>query len=191
MKALTNLDSVLKSKNVTLLTKVCIARALAFPVVIYRCESWTTKKPEHRTSDAFKFWCWRRCMRVPWTARRSNQSTLKEINQPWMFIWRTDAEASILRPPDAKSQLIGKDPDPGEDWRQNEKRVAEDEMVEWHHQLNGRELEQTPGDKEGQGSLACFRPWVAKSQTPLSDWTTTTRFSSDVHMRIEEIKELG
>ena len=88
-----------------------------------------------------------------------------------MFIWRTDAEASILRPPDAKSQLIGKDPDPGEDRRQNEKRVAEDEMVEWHHQLNGRELEQTPGDKEGQGSLACFRPWVAKSQTPLSNRT--------------------
>ena len=163
MKALTNLDSVLKSKNVTLLTKVCIARALAFPVVIYRCESWATKKAEHRTSDAFEFWCWRRCMRVPWTARRSNQSTLKEINPPWMFIWRTDAEASILQPPDAKSQLIGKDPDPGEDWRQNEKRVAEDEMVEWYHQLNGHELEQTPGDKEGQGSLACFRPWVAKS----------------------------
>ena len=67
-------------------------------------------------------------------------------NQPWIFIWRTDADASILWPPDAKSRFIGRDPDPGGDWRQNEKRVAEDEMVEWHHQLNGCELEQTPGD---------------------------------------------
>ena len=74
-------------------------------------------------------------------------------NQPWIFIERTDAEAPILWSPDVKSQLIGKDPDVGKDWRQEEKGVTKDEMVEWHHRLNGHEFEQTPGDREGQGSL--------------------------------------
>ena len=94
-------------------------------------------------------------------------------NQPWIFIGRTDAEpeAPILWPPDAKSwQLIGKDPDAGKDWRQEEKGVTEDKMVGWHHQLNGHEFGQTPGR---QGSLACSSSWVPKSQTWLSDWTTT------------------
>ena len=79
-KAMTNLDSVLKSKDITLPTKVCIAKAMVFPVVIYGCKSWTIKEGEHRRIDAFKLWCWRRLLRVPWTARRSNQSILKEIN---------------------------------------------------------------------------------------------------------------
>ena len=79
-KATTNLDSVLKSRDITLVTKVCIVRAMVFPVVMYRCESWTIKKAEHQRTDAFELWCWRRLFRVPWTARRSNQSILKEIN---------------------------------------------------------------------------------------------------------------
>ena len=79
-KAMTNLDSILKSKDITLLTKVCIVRAMVFPVVMYECESWTMKKAECRRIDAFELWCWRRPFRVPWTARRSNQSILKEIN---------------------------------------------------------------------------------------------------------------
>ena len=78
---MTNLDSVLKSRDVTLLTKVPIAKAMVFPVVTYGCEGWTIKKTEHQKTDAFKFWCWRRLLRVPWTARRSNQSILKE-NSP-------------------------------------------------------------------------------------------------------------
>ena len=88
-------------------------------------------------------------------------------NQPWMFIGRTDAEAEalILWPPDANRQLTGKDPDAGKDWRQEEKGVAEDEMVGWHHWLNAHDFEQTLGDGEGQGSLACCSPWVAKSWT--------------------------
>ena len=96
-------------------------------------------------------------------------------NQPWIFTGRTDAkaEAWILWPPDVKSWLIGKDPDAGKDWRQ-EKGTAEDEMVGWHHQLNGHEFEQTLGDREGQGSLAFCSPGVAKSRTRLSDWITTT-----------------
>ena len=94
-------------------------------------------------------------------------------NQPWIFIARTDAEAEapILRPPDAKNWLTEKDPDAGKDWRW-ENRMTEDEMVGWHHQLNGQEFEQAPGDSEGQGSLACCSPWVAKNRTQLSDWTT-------------------
>ena len=97
--------------------------------------------------------------------------TLGLGNQHWIYTGRTDAEAPILWPPDAKSQLIGEDPDAGKDWGQEEKGVTEDEMVGWHHQLNGHEFEQTPGDGEGQESLACCNPWVAKSQTRLSDWT--------------------
>ena len=76
---MTNLDSTLKSRDITLPTKVCLVKAMVFPVVMYGCESWSVKKAEHRRSDAFKVWCWRRLLRVPWTARRSNQSILKEI----------------------------------------------------------------------------------------------------------------
>ena len=79
-KIMTNLDSILKSRDITLPTKVCLVKAMVFPVVMYGCESWTIKKAEHRRIDAFKLWCWRRLLRVPWTARRSNQSILKEIN---------------------------------------------------------------------------------------------------------------
>ena len=79
-KVMTNLDSILKSRDVTLPTKVCLVKAMVFPVVMYGCESWTMKKAEHRKIDAFELWCWRRPLRVPWTSRRSNQSLLKEIN---------------------------------------------------------------------------------------------------------------
>ena len=82
MKVITNLYSVLKSRDITLPTKVCLVKAMDFPVVMYGCESWTVKKAEWRRIDAFELWCWRRLLRVPWTARRSNQSTLKEIG-PW------------------------------------------------------------------------------------------------------------
>ena len=79
-KAMTNLDRILKSRDITLSTKVCLVKAMAFPVVMYRCESWTIKKTEHRRIDAFELWCWRRLLRVPWTSRRSNQSILMEIS---------------------------------------------------------------------------------------------------------------
>ena len=102
-KAMTNLDSVLKSRDVTLLIKVRLVQAMVFPVVMYRCESWTIKKAEHQRIDAFELWCCRRLLRVPWTARKSNQSILKEISP--VFIGRTDAEAEapILWKLDAKS----------------------------------------------------------------------------------------
>ena len=108
---MTNLDSMLKTRDITWLTKVHTVKTMVFPVGMYGCESWTIKKAEHRRTDAFKLWCWRRLLRVPWTARRSNRSILKEIKPE--FIGRTDAEAPILWPPDTKSQLTGKDFDAG------------------------------------------------------------------------------
>ena len=112
---MTNPDSILKSRDITVPTNVRLVKAMAFPVVMYGCESWTIKKAEHGKIDAFELWCWRRLLRVPWMARRSNQSILKEINLD--FIVRTEAEAEtpILWPPDEKSQLTGKDHDAGKD----------------------------------------------------------------------------
>ena len=96
-------------------------------------------------------------------------------NQPWIFTGRTDAEAPILWPPDAKSWLIGKDPDAGKDWRQ-EKRTMKDEMVGWHHQLNGNEFEQTPTDSEGKGSLACCNPWGHK-ELDMTEWLNSNNWT--------------
>ena len=111
-----------------------MVKTMVFPIVICipgNVMSWTIKKAEHQRVDVFKLWCWRRLFRVPWTARRSSQSILKEINS-WVFIRRTDAEAEapILWPLDTKNQLIGKDPDAGKDWGQEEKGETEDEMVD-------------------------------------------------------------
>ena len=144
---------------------------MVFPVVIYGCESWIIKKAECRKMDVFELWSWRRLLRVPWTARRSNQSILKEINQSWVFIGRTDAEPEtpVLWPPDVKSWLIGKDPDAGKDWGQEEKGTSEDEMVGWHHWWNGHEFEQAPGVGGGQGDLACCSPWGCRVG---HDWAT-------------------
>ena len=135
---------------------------MVFSVVMYGCESWTIKKAEHWRIDAFELWCWSKLLRVPWTAKRSNQSILKEIS-PEYFIGRTDAEAEIpiLWPPDANNWLFGKDPDTGKDWRQEEKGTTEHE-VGWHHQLDGQEFEQSLGVGDGQGSLACYSPWGHK-----------------------------
>ena len=117
-KVMTNLDSIFKSRDITLL--VHLVKAMVFPVVMYGCESWTVKKAERQSIDAFELWCWRRLLRVPWTARRSNQSILKEISPQCWKTGRTDAEAEtpILWPPDAKSWLIGKYSDAGRDWGQ-------------------------------------------------------------------------
>ena len=111
--SMSNIDSILKSRDITLPTKDCLVKSMAFPVVIYECESWTIKKAELWRTDAFELWCWRRLLRVLWTARR--QPVSPKGNQPWIFIGRTDAEAEapILWPPDVKSRLTGKDTDGG------------------------------------------------------------------------------
>ena len=93
-KVMTNLDSILKNKDITLPTKVCLVKAMVFPVVMYGCESWTVKKAEHRRIDAFELWCWRRLLRVPWSARRSNQSHPKG-DQSWVFIGGTDVKQKL------------------------------------------------------------------------------------------------
>ena len=100
-KVMTNLDSIMKSRDVTLPTKVILVRAMFFPTVMYGCESCTIKKAEHQRIDAFELWCWRRLLRVPWTARRSNQSILKEIGPEYSL--DVEAETSILWPPEAKN----------------------------------------------------------------------------------------
>ena len=101
-QAMTNLDSVLKSRNIALLTKVCLVKTMVYPVIMFGCESWTMKKAERRI-DAFELWCWRRLLKVPWTARTSNQSILKEINPEYFGRTDAEAEAPTLWPPDAKN----------------------------------------------------------------------------------------
>ena len=148
-KAMTNLD---KSWDITFLVKVHLIKAMVFPVVMCWCESWTIKKAECWRIDAFKLWCWRTLLRVPWTTRRSNLSILKEINAKYWL--KRLAAALILWLPGAKSLLIGKDPDAGNDWRQKEKGAAEDKMARQHHQLNRHESEKTPEDTEDKGACS-------------------------------------
>ena len=158
---MTNLDSILKSRDITLLTKVGIFKAMVFPVVRYRCKRWTIKKTECQT-EASELWFLRR---FSWESLDCKK--IKPVNskgyRPWIFIVRTDAEAeaAVLWSPDVKSRLIGKDPDGGKDWGQ-QKGVKEDEMFGWHHWLNGHEFAQTLGDSEGQGNLVCCSSWDHK-----------------------------
>ena len=120
-------------------TKVCLVKAMLFPVVMYGCKSWTVKKAEWRRIDAFGTVVLEKTLESPLDCKEIQPVHLKG-DQPWIFIGRTEAEAPILWPPDAKTQLTGKDFDAGKDWGQKEKRAAEDEMVGWHHWLNGHEL---------------------------------------------------
>ena len=155
---------------------------MVFPVVMYGCESWTVKKAEHRRIDAFELWCWRKLLRVPWTARRSNQSILKEISPGCSLegmmlklklqyfghlMWRVD--------------FIGKDSDAGRDWGQEEKGMTEDEMAGWHHQLDGRESEWTPGVGDGQGGLACCDSWGHRESDTTEQLNWTEGFPGSSH----------
>ena len=170
MKAMTNLDIVLKSRDITLPTKVWIVRAMVFPETMHGCESWDYQ--EDWVSKNTYFWT------VVLEKTLENPLYCKEIksvnpkgNQPWMFIGRTDAEVEvpILWPPDVKSWLTGKDLEAGKNWRQ-EKGTTENKMVGWHH---GHELEQTPGDGEEQRSLMCCSPWGCK-ESDTAEWLTHT-----------------
>ena len=131
----------IKIRNITLLTKFHVVRAMVFPVVLYGCESWTIRKAESQRIDALEWWCWRRLLRVLWTARRLKQSILKEMNPEYSL------EGLMLK---LKLQYFdhlmwrlrtGKDPDAGKDWGQEQKGAIEDEMVGWHHWLNGHKFE--------------------------------------------------
>ena len=132
------------------------------PVIMYGCESWTINKGEHWRIDTFELWCWRRLESLlDWKEIKPVNS---KGNRSWIFTGRTDVEPEnpILWPPDVKNWFFGKDPNAGEDWRQEEKGKTEDEMVRWHHWLNGHEFEQAPGFGDGQGNLACCSPWDHK-----------------------------
>ena len=149
-KVMTNLDSILKSRDITLPTKVHLVKAMVFPVVMYECESWTVKKAERWRIDAFELWCWRRLLRVPWTARRSNQSILKEISlecplEGLLLRLKLQTLATcrelIGRTLHTENWLIWKDSSAAKDWSWEEKGMTEDEMVGWHHRLNRLEFE--------------------------------------------------
>ena len=138
---MTNLDSIFKSRDITLPRKVRLVKAMVFPVVMYRCESWTMKKAEHQRIDAFELWLWRRLLRGPWTARRSNQSILKEISPEYsleglMLKLKLPYFGHLLRRADSfeKTLMLGK-------IEGRRRRGTEDEMVGWHHGLNGHESE--------------------------------------------------
>ena len=139
-KVMTNLESILKNRDITNLpTKACLVQTMVFPVVMYGCESWTRKKAEHIRIDAFELWCCRRLLRVPWTTRRSSQSILKI--SPGCSLEGLMLKLKLQYFGYPMSWLIGKDPDAGRDWGQEEKGTTEDEMAGWHHQLDGHEFE--------------------------------------------------
>ena len=169
-KAKTNLYSILKSKDISLPTKVHLVKAMVFMVVMYEYESWTIKKAEHWRTDAFELWL-QKTLERPLDCKE-----IKPVNprrdQSWMFIGRTDAEAEapILWPTDVKNWLIRKDSDARKDWRQEEKEMTENGMVGWHHWLDGHEFEQALGVGDGQGSLVCCSPWGRK-ELDTTEWT--------------------
>ena len=167
---MTYLDSISNSRDITLPTKFHIVKAMIFSVIKHGCESWTIKKAEHQRIDAFELWCWQRLLRVPWTARRSNQSILKEISLGYslkglMLKLKLHSFGHYM-----KSWLIGKVSGAGRDWRQKDKGALEDEMVGLHHRLNGLESEQAPGIGDGQGGLTCCSP-RGRKDSDMTKWT--------------------
>ena len=172
---MTNLDSIFKSRDITLQTKVRLVKAMVFPVVMYGYESWTVKKAECWRIDPFELWCWRRLLRVPWTARRSSHSILKEISPGCssealmltlklqyfdQFMWRADS----LEKPLMLGGFGGRR-------RRGRQRI---EMAGWHHWLDRHEFEWSLGVGDGQGAWRAAIHGVAKNQTQLSDWTELT-----------------
>ena len=158
----------IKNRDITLSTKVHLVKAMVFPVVMYGCESWTTKKAEHQRTDAFELWCWRRLLRVPCTARRTNQSrslgksVLNILWKDWCWSWNFNTLITwceelthLKRPWCWESVKVGGDG------------TTEDEMIGCHQWPSGHKFEQAPKDSEGQGSLACCSPWGCK------EWDTT------------------
>ena len=171
-KVMTNLDSIFKSWDTTLPTKVRLVKAMVFPVVMYGCESWTMKKAEHWRTDAFELWCWRRLLRVPWTARRSNQSILKEISpqcslEGLMLQLKLQYFGYLMQRVDSleKTLMLG-----GIGARGGDDRGWDGWM---HHPLDGHEFEWSPRVNDGQGGLACCNSWGRKDSDTIErlNWT--------------------
>ena len=168
-KVMTNLDSILKSRDIALPTKVRLVKAMVFPVVMYGCANWTKKKAKSQRIDAFELWCWRRLLRVPWTARISNQSILKEISTKYsleglMLKLKLQSFGHLMRRTDSfeKTLRLGK-------IEGRRRRGWQDEMFGWHHWLDRHDLEQALGVGDGLGSLVCFSPWGG---SVIHDWAT-------------------
>ena len=170
-KVMTNLDSIFKSRDITLPAKVRQVKAMVFPVVMYGCESWTVKKESWVPKN---WWFWtvvlEKTLESPLDCKEI-QPVHSKGDQSWMFFGRNDAKAETpeLWPPHVKSWLIGKDSEAGRDWGQEEKGTTEDEMAGWYHRLDGREFEWTPGVGDGQGGLACCNSWGHK-QLDTTEW---------------------
>ena len=163
-KTMTNPDTILKNRDITLLTKVHVVKARGFSVVMYQCESWTIKRAEHWRTDAFELWCWKWLLRVPWAAR-SNQSILKEINpenslEGLMLKVKLQYFGHLIQRADwlEKTPVFGK--------IEGRRGRGQQRIFGWHHWLNGHEFEQTPGDSEGQGSLVWCTPWGCRELDP-------------------------
>ena len=173
---MTNLDSIFKSRDIASPTKVCLVKAMVFPVVMYGCESWTVKAERWRI-DAFELWCWRRLLKSPLDCKEI-QPVHSEGDQPWDFFGRTDAKAEtpVLWPPHAKSWLIGKDFDAGRDWGWEEKGTTADKMAGWQHWLDRCESEWTTGFGDGQGGLACYDSWGHKD-LDMTEWLNWTELN--------------
>ena len=171
-KVMTNLDSIFKSRDITLSTKVHLLKAMVFPVVMYGCENWTVKKAEHQRILCFWTVVLEKTLESPLVCKEI-QPVHPEGNQSWIFIGRTfaEAEALILWPPDANNWLIGKDPDAGKDWRWQEKGTTENEMVGWHHQLYGLEFEQAQGVSHSWTGKPGVQQLIG-SQRVWHDWAT-------------------
>ena len=161
--------SILKSRDITLPTKVHLVKAMVFPVVMYGCESWTIKEAEHQSINCI----WTVVLEKTPLDCKEIQPVNPKGNHYWIFTGRTHAEAEtpILWPPDVKNWLIWQDPDAGKDWRQEQKGTTEDEMVGWHHRLDGHEFAQAPGVVMDREAWRAAVHGVAKSRTQLSDWT--------------------
>ena len=173
-KVMTNLDIIFKSRDIALSTKVCLVKAVVFPVVMYGCESWTRKKAERQRIDAFELWCWRRLLRVLWTARRSNQSILKDIHPGYsleglMLKLKLQYFDHLMRGADffEKTLMLGEIKGKR---RRGWQRMR---MVGWYHWLNGHEFGWTPGVGDGQGGLVCCSPWGHKESDTIHrlHWT--------------------
>ena len=172
-EAMTNLDSILKTRDITLPTKVRLVKAIVFPVVMYGCEIWTVKKGEFRRIDVFELWCWRRLLRVPWTVRRSNQSILKEISPEYsleglMLKLKLQYFGHLMQRTDSSEKTLMLEKIEG-----RRRRGWQDEMVGWHHWLNQPEFEQAPGVGDGQGSLVCCS-LCGRKELDMTEWLNWT-----------------